>query len=76
VGDALRAAKLDAIRREVPPRVWAAFVTVGDPMVRVALREPSAGPRRALLLASVVAAAGLAFAMVRSRVRGTSWPRT
>jgi hypothetical protein len=44
VSDALRAAKLDAIQRGAPPRVWAAFVTLGDPMVRVALRSPRQPP--------------------------------
>lgn len=39
VGDALRAAKLDAIRRGAPPAEWAAFVTVGDPSVRIPLHR-------------------------------------
>jgi len=41
VGEALREAKLDASRRGAPPMEWAAFVVVGDPMVRVALRAPA-----------------------------------
>jgi CHAT domain-containing protein/tetratricopeptide (TPR) repeat protein len=41
VGDALRLAKLDAIRADVPPHEWAAFMIVGDPLVRVPLRAPS-----------------------------------
>ncbi len=40
VGDALRAAKLDGLRRGAPPWEWAAFTAVGDPMVTVALRAP------------------------------------
>jgi len=44
VGDALRAAKLDALRRGAPAREWAAFTVVGDPLVRVALRAPSSTP--------------------------------
>jgi CHAT domain-containing protein len=41
VGDALRAAKLEALRRGAPPREWAAFTAVGDPLVRVPLRAPT-----------------------------------
>lgn len=40
VGDALRLAKLDAIRAKSPPHEWAAFMVVGDPLVRVPLRTP------------------------------------
>ena len=40
VAEALRAAKLDAMRRGMPPGEWAAFGVVGDPLVRVTLREP------------------------------------
>jgi CHAT domain-containing protein len=40
VGEALREAKLDAMRSGAPPRDWAAFTVVGDPMVRVLLRAP------------------------------------
>jgi CHAT domain-containing protein len=76
VGDALRAAKLDAIRRGASPRVWAAFMAVGDPMVRVTLRTPPAGARWPLSILLAVTAAGLAFAIVRWRVRDTSSPRT
>jgi CHAT domain-containing protein len=43
VADALRAAKLDAVRRGEPPRTWAAFVAVGDPLVTVSLRAPAGG---------------------------------
>jgi tetratricopeptide (TPR) repeat protein len=38
---ALRAAKLAAIARGVPAGEWAAFTVVGDPLVRVPLREPA-----------------------------------
>jgi hypothetical protein len=41
VGDALRAAKLESLRRGAPPSQWAAFTAVGDPLVRIPLREPS-----------------------------------
>jgi CHAT domain-containing protein len=40
VAEALRAAKLDAIRRAAPPRDWAAFTLVGDAGARVRLRTP------------------------------------
>jgi tetratricopeptide (TPR) repeat protein len=40
VADAVRAAKLAAMRRGVPARAWASFVTVGDPLVRVPLHHP------------------------------------
>jgi CHAT domain-containing protein len=41
VVDALRSAKLAALRDGARPAVWAAFSVVGDPMVVVALRRPS-----------------------------------
>jgi hypothetical protein len=31
------------VRRGEPPRTWAAFVAVGDPLVTVALRAPAGG---------------------------------
>jgi len=40
VTDALRAAKLSAIQAGEPPRIWAAFLAIGDPMATVALRAP------------------------------------
>jgi CHAT domain len=40
VGDALRSAKLAALRRGAPTREWAAFTAVGDPLVRIPLRRP------------------------------------
>ena len=40
VGDALRAAKLAALRRGALPREWATFTAVGDPLVRIPLRRP------------------------------------
>ena len=41
VTDALRDAKLKAIRAGAPPSVWAAFTVVGDPLVKVPLESPS-----------------------------------
>ena len=40
VGEALRRAKLDAIRAKAPTHEWAAFTVIGDPLVRVPLRAP------------------------------------
>jgi CHAT domain-containing protein len=40
VGEALRLAKLDAIKERAPPQEWAAFTVLGDPSVQVPLRAP------------------------------------
>ena len=39
--EALRSAKLDALRRGALPSEWAAFTAVGDPSVTIPLRAPS-----------------------------------
>jgi CHAT domain-containing protein len=39
VADALRAAKLEMLRRGAAPAGWAAFTVVGDPLVQVPLRR-------------------------------------
>ena len=44
VVDALRSAKLAAIRRGAPAGEWAGFTVVGDPLARVALVRPSGLP--------------------------------
>jgi len=44
VSTALRRAKLDALRDDVPPSVWAAFVVVGDGDLRVPLTPIRSGP--------------------------------
>jgi len=44
VADALREAKLAALKRGDSPRVWAAFLAIGDPLVRVPLRVPPPKP--------------------------------
>ena len=64
VGDALREAKLEALGRGVPPREWAAFTTVGDPLVSVKLREPWPEIWSAVMLVAALAfgAAGVVFA--------------
>ena len=66
VGDAVRAAKLDALHRGATPKEWAVFTAVGDPLVRVSLTAPPSGSRRWLLgtmafflVAGGAAAAGL-----------------
>ncbi len=61
VADALRAAKLGAIRRGAKPNEWAVFTAVGDPLVKIPLRMPtSAFGVWALLVALPLAAAALA----------------
>jgi CHAT domain-containing protein len=40
VTDALRAAKLSAVKAGEPPQIWAAFLAIGDPLVTVPLRVP------------------------------------
>ena len=42
VSEALRAAKLEALRLGAPPGEWAAFSVVGDPLVTIPLRTPPA----------------------------------
>jgi len=71
VGEALRAAKLAALRRGAPPRTWAAFTLVGDPFVGVPLRAPPPfsrwwPARLALGVACALAGAALAYG-VRTR---------
>jgi CHAT domain-containing protein len=39
-GEALRAAKIEALRQGVPASDWAAFTLVGDPLVLVPLQQP------------------------------------
>src|SRR5262249_5497368 len=73
VGDALRAAKLEALRRGAKPSEWAVFTAVGDPLVQVPLRLPPSLPGRwAFLLALPIAVAGLAAAYLLRMRRGRS----
>ncbi len=58
VSEALRLAKLEAIRTDVPIRDWAAFTVVGDPELTVSLESPD--HRRIWLAGLVVFAAVLA----------------
>ena len=45
VAEALRSAKLAALRRGAPAGEWAGFTVVGDPLARVALVQPKGLPR-------------------------------
>ncbi len=71
VGDALRAAKLDALRGGASPRSWAAFTLVGDPLVGIPLTTSRPEPWRpavlvaALVTALVLGATGIAYARRR-----------
>jgi hypothetical protein len=70
VADALRAAKLAAFRRGEPAKAWAAFTTVGDPLVRVALQAPrNAGRPVALAAAALALSAALVAVTSRRRRR-------
>ena len=70
VGDALRAAKLAALRRGEPAKAWAAFITVGDPLVRVTLQAPRDPSRPAALAAAALAlSAGIVALVYRWRRR-------
>jgi CHAT domain-containing protein len=68
-GDALRTAKLAALKRGEPPSVWAAFTLVGDPFARPPLQLPSS-PN---LLVPLLALAGVmilaTYGVVRRRRR-------
>lgn len=68
--DALRAARLRALRRGAPAREWAAFTLVGDPLVRVPLRPPrSPWPARGAGAGAVlVAAAALVYGARRRKL--------
>jgi len=68
VGEALRLAKLDAVRAKRSPHEWAAFTVVGDPLVRVPLRAPAGWRRPGLLIALVALSAALVlFYLLRIR---------
>jgi CHAT domain-containing protein len=64
VSDAVRAAKLDALRRGAGPNEWAVFTAVGDPLVTVQLRTPSRGRRPLILIAVLLTAGAIAAAWV------------
>jgi CHAT domain-containing protein len=72
VVEALRQAKLAAMRRNAPAREWAGFTVIGDPLARVALAEPPA-PRKTLWLAggALLLGVGAAYWAVRRRRRSS-----
>ena len=74
VGDALREAKLAALRRDAPASEWAAFTVVGDPLATVRLQVPpdSAAGRRwvgrmAIAIGTIVGLAIIVLAVRRRR---------
>jgi hypothetical protein len=67
VAEALRAAKLDALHRGVPPRDWAAFTAIGDPFTAIPLHQPADQRRRWLAFLGVLAAAATIVAVTRAR---------
>jgi hypothetical protein len=40
MGEALQAAKLEALRAGLPPREWAAWTLIGDPIASIPLQPP------------------------------------
>jgi CHAT domain-containing protein len=73
VAEALRAAKLEAIRGGAPPSEWAAFTVVGDPFVIVPLRVPARARGWWLAaLAALAFGAGRAGIYSRRRTRHQS----
>ncbi|HEU4641118.1 MAG TPA: CHAT domain-containing protein [Gemmatimonadaceae bacterium] len=72
VAAALRETQIAAIRSGAPPRDWAAFEVVGDPLVRVPLVMPPrfpAAPGLIALSAALAVAVGLVLALARRRAR-------
>jgi CHAT domain-containing protein len=57
VSEALRSAKLSALRRKAPPGEWAAFTVIGDPTVRIPLQSPGRSSPWVALLAALGLAA-------------------
>jgi CHAT domain-containing protein len=70
VADALREAKLAALRRGAPPAEWAGFTIVGDPTAKVPLTVPSRPPVDLRVASGLVVALGLAgYWALRRRAR-------
>lgn len=69
VADALREAKLAAIRRGASASEWAAFQVIGDPLVRLSLRRPER-PVLPWLLGAVAAGAAAMLLVARARRSG------
>jgi CHAT domain-containing protein len=80
VAQALRASKLAALRAGEPPRDWAAFQVIGDPLVQVPLEAPRQLPLAvviavlAVLAAGAVESARVAYARTRKRARPEASP--
>jgi hypothetical protein len=74
VADALRQAKLAALRRGAPPGEWAGFMVVGDPLVTVPLRSPPPRPWWAIGTAAVAALAAGWLLVRRRRASARSLP--
>jgi CHAT domain-containing protein len=62
VSDALRIAKLEALRAGAPATEWAAFIAVGDPMVRIPLVIPSSPASRPAWIVAFAVALAVAIA--------------
>jgi hypothetical protein len=76
VVDALREAKLAALRRGAPASEWAGFTVLGDPLARVGVRPPGpARPGRGPLLAAALLLLGGTGAYLGLRRRGRSADR-
>jgi CHAT domain-containing protein len=73
VGDALRAAKLDALRHGTPAKEWAAFTTVGDPLVLVGLRVPAPGAWPSAILVALLALSAIGIAFSIGRRQAAQW---
>jgi CHAT domain-containing protein/tetratricopeptide (TPR) repeat protein len=72
VVEALREAKLAALRRGAPPAEWAGFTVVGDPATTVALVPPRKPPLELVLAGGLLAALGLGrYLAVRRRGRSS-----
>ena len=70
VGEALRLAKLDAIRAKRSPYEWAAFTLVGDPLVQVPLRAPAWWQSSRLLTGLVALSAGCGAVLLAENPEG------
>jgi CHAT domain-containing protein len=64
-GEALQAAKLDAIERRAPAAEWASFTLVGDPLTVVPLRTPQAAGW--IWMAAAAALMLLAYGLARRK---------
>jgi CHAT domain-containing protein len=68
VADALRSAKLKALERRAPARIWAAFTVVGDPLVTIPLQIPASRRWWWVAAAAVVVVLAGTVAYTRRRV--------